>query len=108
MTPVAHDLEVSGDTVDEELKAVMKALHPQWSDEILEKHIEGLHSAAWAEAYRNVFRESEAKMTPPKRRSAKRKNGKGLARNFTTAPGTLSEALKSAAVYPNTLKGLRH
>ena len=63
MTLVAHDLEVSGDAVDEELKAVMKALHPQWPDEILEKHIKGLHSAAWAEAYRDVFREPEAKMS---------------------------------------------
>jgi hypothetical protein len=66
MTPVSHELEVSGDTVDEELKAVMKTVHPQWSDEILEKHIKGLHSAAWAEAYRDVFREPEAKMTSPK------------------------------------------
>ncbi len=63
MTPVAHNVKVSEDTVDEELKAVVRALHPQWSDEVLEQHIKGLHSARWIEAYRDIFRELEAKKT---------------------------------------------
>ncbi len=63
MRTIAHNSEVSGEAVDEELKAVMRALHPRWSDEVLEQHIQALHSPEWAEAYRDIFREPKAKMT---------------------------------------------
>jgi len=77
MTPLAHELKAPEDAVDEELKAAIRALHPQWSDEVLDQHIKGLHSAKWTEAYRDIFRELEAKMTSPKRQSVKRVAGTG-------------------------------
>lgn len=77
MTPLAQDLKAPEDTVDEELKAAIRALHPQWSDEILDEHIKALHSAKWTEAYRDIFCEPQAKMTSPKRQSVKRAAGTG-------------------------------
>jgi len=77
MTPLAHDLKAPEDTVDEELKAAIRALHPQWSDEVLDQHIKALHSAKWTEVYRDIFREPEAKTTSPKRQSVKRVAGTG-------------------------------
>ena len=77
MTLLAQDLKAPEDTVDEELKAAIRALHPQWSDDVLEQHIKALHSAKWTEAYRDIFREPEAKMTSPNRQSVRRVAGTG-------------------------------
>ncbi len=77
MTSVARDLKAFEDTVDKELKAAMRVLHPQWSDEVLEQHIKGLHSAEWTEAYRDVFHEPKAEMASPKGQSLKRTAGIG-------------------------------
>lgn len=77
MTSGVRDRKASEDTVDKELKAAMRALHPQWSDEVLEECIKGLHSAEWAEAYRDIFHEPKAEMTSPKGQSLKRAAGIG-------------------------------
>ena len=77
MTSVAHGLKAFEKTVDKELKAAMRALHPEWSDEVLEQHIKGLHSAEWTQAYRDIFHEPDARMTSPKGQSLKRTAGIG-------------------------------
>jgi len=55
MNSVALGLRASEKTVDKELKAAMRTLHPEWPDEVLEQHIKGLHSDEWTRAYRDIF-----------------------------------------------------
>ena len=53
-----HNLKILNQIEDKELYELIKAEHPKWSDEDINRKIEDMRSPDFAEWYRNLLREA--------------------------------------------------